>query len=677
MAAAGAFQARLPATGISSDYTDSWPARQGNQRGRMRAARNRPVGAVFSPCAFCENPPTLRRHTAMPASYRNHTDLPSGKRDDLKTLHSLVPYLWAYRGRVLIALGALILAKVATVAVPLVLKHIVDALDASKVEQIALPIVFLVAYGLLRLASSSFNEMRDAVFARVRHGAMRDMSHTVVRHLHRLSLRFHLERKTGAITRDLERGTRSVSSLLNYMVFSVLPTLVEVGLIAIILLVNYSVWFAVVTFATVAIYIGFTMKITEWRMKYRVEMNRADSQANSEAIDSLINYETVKYFGNERYELERYDRTLGEWEEAAVKSQTSLSALNIGQGAIIAVGVTAIMIMAARGVVTGAMSLGDLVLVNAFMIQMFIPLNFLGVVYSQLKHALSDMDRMFTLLEESPEIQDRPGAEPLPEGDGSVRFEHVSFHYSEDRPILEDVDFHIPPGQKVAVVGPSGAGKSTLARLLFRFYDVSSGRVLVNGRDVRDVTQESLRAAIGIVPQDTVLFNDTIYYNIAYARPHAPREEVVRAARMAHIHEFIESLPKGYDTLVGERGLKLSGGEKQRVAIARTILKNPRVLIFDEATSSLDSQSEQAILEALREVAAQHTTLVIAHRLSTIVDADRILVMERGRIVEGGDHRSLLAQRGIYAHLWELQQEERRRLEGDGERKDSERIASG
>ncbi len=610
----------------------------------------------------------------MTASYRNHTDLPSQQRDDFNTLRSLAPYLWQYRGRVVAALAALIVAKLATVAVPLALKHIVDALDASKAQHIALPVVFLVAYGVLRLASSSFNEIRDSLFARVRHGAMRNMSHKVVGHLHRLSLRFHLERKTGAITRDLERGTRSVSALLNYMVFSVVPTLLEVGLISVILLTKYSAWFAVITFATVVVYIAFTMKITEWRMSYRVEMNNADSLANNQAVDSLINYETVKYFGNERFELDRYNRTLRRWEDAAVKSQTSLSALNIGQGAIIAIGVTAIMFLAARGVVTGTMSLGDLVLVNAFMIQMFIPLNFLGVVYSQLKHALSDMERMFRLLEETPEIQDAADAHALEVGNGAVRFEHVDFHYQGDRPILRDVNFEIPPGSKLAVVGPSGAGKSTLARLLFRFYDVSAGRILINGQDVRRVTQESLRAAIGIVPQDTVLFNDTIFHNIAYAKPDATREQVEEAARLAHIHGFIESLPKGYETLVGERGLKLSGGEKQRVAIARTVLKRPRILIFDEATSSLDSESEQAILGALRDVAADHTTLVIAHRLSTIVDADRILVLDDGRIMEEGDHHSLLHRGGIYARLWDLQQEERRRL---GHETEDTRLISG
>jgi ABC-type transport system involved in Fe-S cluster assembly fused permease/ATPase subunit len=595
------------------------------------------------------------------SAYRNHTELPADSRHDLHTLRSLLPYLWDYRGRVGTALLALVLAKGATVAVPLALKHIVDGLDASKQDHITLPIVFLVAYGVLRLAGSMFNEVRDSVFARVRHGAMHNMSHKVVSHLHNLSLRFHLERKTGAITRDLERGTRSVSSMLNYMVFSILPTLVEVALIAAILLVNYSAWFAAITFATVMVYILITVKITQWRMHYRVTMNRLDSEANSQAIDSLINYETVKYFGNERYEMRRYGESLAGWEDAAVKSQTSLSALNITQGGIIAVGVTAIMILASQGVVAGTMSLGDLVLVNSLMIQMFIPLNFLGVVYSQFKHALSDMDRMFQLLDETPEIQDKPNAHALDPGAGGVRFEHVNFGYDPARPILHGVSFEIGPGHKLAVVGPSGAGKSTLARLLFRFYDVNQGRILVNGQDVRNVTQQSLRAAIGIVPQDTVLFNETIYYNIAYARPSATGDEVIRAARLANIDGFIEELPKGYDTVVGERGLKLSGGEKQRVAIARTILKDPPILIFDEATSSLDSRSEQAILKALAEVAAQRTTLVIAHRLSTIIDADRILVMDNGRIVESGTHRELLAHNNLYAHLWELQREERRK----------------
>jgi len=586
------------------------------------------------------------------------TTLPENATTDLKTLRALVPFLWIYRGRVLLALLFLILAKVANVGVPLILKDIVDRLGTSAGNPLVLPLFLLVLYGILRLASSLFNELRDAVFARVRHGTTRSISVKVVEHLHRLSLRYHLERKTGGLSRDIARGTGSVSSLLNYMVFSILPTLVEITLIAAILLSRYSIWFAVVTFISVVTYIAFTMKITEWRMKYRVSMNAQDSLASTQAIDSLLNYETVKYFGNEAYELRRYDHSLQGWESAAVKSQTSLSVLNIGQSLIIASGVTVIMILAARGVVAGTMTLGDLVLVNAFLLQLFIPLNFLGVVYSQLRHALADMQLMFDVVERAPEITDRPDARELEVGAAEVRFEDVSFAYEHERPILHDVSFTIPPGRKVAVVGPSGAGKSTLARLLFRFYEVSSGRILINGQDISRVSQASLRQAIGIVPQDTVLFNESLYYNIAYARPTATREEIEQAARLASIHDFIMSLPRDYDTVVGERGLKLSGGEKQRVAIARTILKNPKILVFDEATSSLDSHSEQQILEALRNVAAHHTTLAIAHRLSTIVDADHILVMDAGRVIEQGTHKALLAEAGFYARLWTLQQEE-------------------
>lgn len=587
-----------------------------------------------------------------------HTELPASGRNDWKTLRALTPFLWSYRGRVVLALGFLVLSKVANVGVPLLLKEIVDALDVNGHAQLVLPLSLLLGYGALRLASSLFNELRDSVFARVRHGAMRQVSTRVLEHLHRLSLRYHLERKTGGISRDIERGTRSVSSLLNYMVFSILPTLVEVTLIAGILLGKYSVWFAVITFGAVISYIYFTFRITEWRMRYRVHMNAMDSKANTQAIDSLINYETVKYFGNEQHELRRYNHSLEEWEDAAVKSQTSLSALNIGQSAIIATGVTALMILAARGVVGGSLTLGDLVLINAFLLQLFIPLNFLGVVYSQLKHAIADMQLMFDVLERRPEIQDQENAPDLDVGSGEVRFDRVNFAYDPERPILHDVSFTIPPGHKIAVVGPSGAGKSTLARLLFRFYDVQSGRILINGQDVRSVTQRSLRNAIGIVPQDTVLFNDTLRYNIAYARPGADQAAIEHAARAANIHDFIVSLPKGYDSVVGERGLKLSGGEKQRVAIARAVLKDPRILVFDEATSSLDSQSEQVILDTLRAAAQHHTTLVIAHRLSTVIDADEILVMEAGRIVERGSHQQLLRQPGVYARLWELQKQE-------------------
>ena len=589
------------------------------------------------------------------------TTLPGTAGNDLKTLRALAPFLWNYRGRVLLALGFLVLAKVANVGIPLVLKDIVDALDINGHKELLLPLSFLLMYGLLRLASSLFNELRDAVFARVRHGAMRSVSLKVLEHLHRLSLRFHLERKTGGLSRDIDRGTRSVSSLMNYMVFSILPTLVEITLVAFILLSRYDAWFAIVTFLAVITYIIFTMTVTEWRMKYRIAMNKHDSIANTQAVDSLLNYETVKYFGNENHELSRYGESLKEWESQAVKSQTSLSALNFGQSVIIAVGVTVIMIMAAQGVVDGNMTLGDLVLVNAFLLQLFIPLNFLGIVYSQLKHALTDMHLMFDVLNKEPEITDRPDARPLDPGDGEIRFEHVSFAYEQDRPILHDINFTVATGQKVAVVGPSGAGKSTLARLLFRFYETGSGRILINNQDISRVTQDSLRSSIGIVPQDTVLFNESLFYNIGYARPSASRDEIEQAAQVANIHRFIEGLPQGYDTIVGERGLKLSGGEKQRVAIARAVLKNPRILVFDEATSSLDSHSEQAILVALREAAAHHTSLVIAHRLSTIVDADYILVMEAGRIIESGVHQSLLAEGGTYARLWALQQKESHR----------------
>ncbi len=585
-----------------------------------------------------------------------------GDRRDWHNLRAMLPFLWVYRGRALLALGSLILAKAATVGVPLVLKEIVDGLEASEQSTLVLPLFLLLAYGILRLAGSLFNELRDAVFARVRYHAMRRLSNKVLRHLHSLALRFHLERRTGAISRDLERGTRSVSSILNYMVFSILPMLVEFSLVAVILISRYDPVFTLVTFGTVAFYIAFTLAITEWRMEYRHLMNKLDSESNSQAVDSLINYETVKYFGNEQLELNRFDDTLSSWEAAAVKSQTSMSLLNFGQGAIIAVGVTIVMYFAAAGVVAGNMSLGDLVLVNAFLLQLFIPLNFLGVVYRQIKYSLADMDLIFKLLEREPEIRDAPTARALVLKQGEVRFADVDFAYQRDRQILHGVSFTIRPGEKIAVVGHSGAGKSTLARLLFRFYDVSSGAILIDGQDIRGVTQDSLRAAIGVVPQDSVLFNDSIYYNLSYGRPDASRAEVREAAQMAHIRDFIESLPNGYDTVVGERGLKLSGGEKQRVAIARAILKRPRILVFDEATSSLDTKTEQAIQETLKEVAENHTTLVIAHRLSTVVDADRILVMDGGRIVEQGGHQELLERAGIYRHMWRLQQEDNRRL---------------
>ena len=578
-------------------------------------------------------------------------------RGDWNTIRTLLPYLLEFKGRVAFALTLLILAKLANVAVPLVLKEIVDAMNKPK-AMLMVPVFIVVGYGTLRLFSTLFGEFRDAVFAKVTQRAIRRVALKLFVHLHNLSLRFHLERQTGGVSRDIERGTKGISFLLNFMLFNILPTLLEIVLVAAILFSKYSPWFAVITFATLAVYIVFTLFITEWRMVFRRTMNDMDSKANTRAIDSLLNYETVKYFGNEGYEARRYDEHLAKWETAAVKNQTSMVTLNAGQSAIIGVGITSLMLLAADGVVKGTMTLGDLVLVNVFMLQLSVPLHFLGFVYREIKHALADMERMFRLLGEHREIEDAPDAVPLKLEQAAVRFEQAGFSYDPERQILFDVSFDIPAGHTVAVVGASGAGKSTLSRLLFRFYDVSAGRILIDGQDIRKVTQASLRAAIGIVPQDTVLFNDSIYYNIAYGRPKATREEVLQAARSAHIHDFIESLPQGYDTMVGERGLKLSGGEKQRVAIARAILKNPAILIFDEATSALDSKSEKAIQGELRSVARDRTTLVIAHRLSTIVDAQEILVMDKGRIVERGTHRDLLAQQGVYAQMWALQQQE-------------------
>ncbi len=588
-----------------------------------------------------------------------YTESPRQQRRDWTNIRALLPYLWEYRGRVLAALGCLVLAKIANIGVPLTLKQIVDSLDASHQAAVALPTALLLAYGALKLGNALFGELRDVLFARVRYRAMRRLTVRTLAHLHELSLRFHLERKTGAISRDLERGARSLSTLLNYLAFSILPVAVEFLLAAMLLLGRYPAAFTLIIFGSVAAYVAFTLAITNWRMEHRHLMNRLESQASNEAIDSLINYETVKYFGNENWELRRCDATLAAWENSAVLSQTSMSALNFGQGAIIAAGATLIMFVAAGRVAAGQMTLGDLVLVNALLLQLFIPLNFLGIVYRQIKYALADMDDLVRLLGRTPEIRDATDAVELAVTRGELRFEQVNFGYQPDRQILFDVSFSVPPGRKLAVVGASGAGKSTLARLLFRFYDVTGGRILIDGQDIRDVTQPSLRAAIGIVPQDTVLFNDTLYYNLAYARPEASREEIATAARMAQLHDFIAALPAGYETLVGERGLKLSGGEKQRVAIARAILKRPRILIFDEATSALDSKSEQAILQALRAVAAEHTTLVIAHRLSTIVDADQILVLDHGRVREQGTHRELLQQDGLYAQMWALQQRER------------------
>ncbi|MGL4185840.1 MAG: ABCB family ABC transporter ATP-binding protein/permease [Thiotrichaceae bacterium] len=583
------------------------------------------------------------------------TERVSTERRDWRNLKSVLPFLWEYRGRALFALLCLIASKVAMVGVPVVLKDLVDALQATPAKVVVLPVSLLMAYGALRLASSVFNELRDTVFARVRYHAMRKMSVQVLEHLHQLSLRFHLERKTGAISRDLERGTASVSTLMNFMVFSIIPIAVEFGLVAFMLLKNYAPIFALVTFITVGVYVYFTIKITEWRMDHRHEMNRLDSQSSNQAVDSLINYETVKYFNNEELELKRYDQTLAEWENVAVKSQTSMSLLNFGQASIISIGVTVIMFLAAHSVVQGSISIGDLVMVNAFMLQLFLPLGSLGIIYRQMKYTLADMDMVFRLLETPQEVKDSPAAKDLVVKQANISFEQVAFAYQNERPILRNISFNIAAGHKVAIVGHSGAGKSTISRLLYRFYDITGGRILIDGQDISQVTQSSLRKAIGIVPQDTVLFNDTIRYNLQYGNLQASQAELEQAADMAHIRHFIESLPDGWDTLVGERGLKLSGGEKQRVAIARAILKQPPILIFDEATSSLDSATEQAIQQTLREVAGQHTTLMIAHRLSTIVDADQILVMDKGQVVEQGTHTELLAHDGIYKHMWELQ----------------------
>lgn len=578
-------------------------------------------------------------------------------RSNLKTIATLLPYLLEFKGRVIIALSLLTLAKLANVSVPLVLKEIVDALDSSRAE-LVLPVFLLLGYGALRLSSTLFGELRDAIFAKVTQRAIRRVANRVFLHLHSLSLRFHLERQTGGVSRDIERGTRGISFLMNFMLFNILPTLLEIGLVMIILISQYDIWIAIITFTTLIAYIALTLIVTEWRMIFRRTMNTMDSKANTQAIDSLLNYETVKYFGNENWEAQRYDIHLQSWEKAAIRNQVSLATLNAGQSGIIAIGMTLLMFFAADKVIEGSMTLGDLVLINAIMLQLYMPLHFLGFVYREIKHALADMEQMFLLLNENREIQDKPDAQKLEVKNASVRFDHVNFSYEPNRQILFDISFDIPAGQNIAVVGHSGSGKSTLARLLFRFYDVQSGSITIDQQDIRDVTQKSLRAALGIVPQDTVLFNDTIYHNIAYGQPDATEQAIYSSADSAHIHDFIESLPKKYETIVGERGLKLSGGEKQRVAIARTILKNPAILIFDEATSALDSQSEKRIQTELKRIAQNRTTLTIAHRLSTIADADQILVMDQGRIVERGTHLKLLATGEIYTKMWELQQQE-------------------
>lgn len=613
-------------------------------------------------------------------------DLRTAGRSDWQTLRSLFPYLWAWKGRVAIALGCLVAAKMANVGVPIVLKSIIDWLapmasgtpmasgspvgpliqsgplsDHPVVLAMAVPAALLVSYGLLRLATSLFTELREFVFAKVTQRAVRTVSLQVFGHLHALSLRFHLDRQTGGLTRDVERGSRGISTLVSYTLYSILPTLVEVLLVLGWLGTHYEAWFAGITVVALTTYIVWTVTVTNWRTHFRREMNDLDSKANTRAIDSLLNYETVKYFGNEAFEANRYDESLQRWERAAVRSQTSLSLLNTGQSAIIATAVTMMVWRATVGVVEGRMSLGDLVLVNAFMIQLYIPLNFLGVLYREIKQSLTDIEKMFGMLDANREVDDVPGAPALRLAQSGaalgpeVRFENVSFSYQPDRQILRAISFVIAPGTTVAVVGSSGAGKSTLARLLYRFYDVSEGQITIDGQDLRQVTQASLRAAIGIVPQDTVLFNDSIAYNIAYGRPGATQGQIEAAARSAQLHDFIARLPQGYDTPVGERGLKLSGGEKQRVAIARMLLKDPPILVLDEATSALDSSNEQAIQQALREASARRTTLVIAHRLSTVVDANWIIVLEDGQIVQQGTHEALLIQGGRYSELWAMQ----------------------
>jgi len=587
-------------------------------------------------------------------------DTPVNPRSDSATLQRLFPYLWQYKWRVMAALSFMVGAKLANVGVPLLLKELIDTMSFKPSDPTAVlvvPVSLLLVYGVLRLSVSAFTELRELVFAKATQGAARQIALETFQHLHGLSLRFHLERQTGGMTRDIERGVRGIESLISYSLYSIVPTLIEVALVLTILAVKFDVWFAGITLLALAIYIVFTVSVTEWRTHFRRLANEYDSAAHTKAVDSLLNYETVKYFSNEGFEAKRYDTSLDQLRRARLKSQTSLSLLNTGQQLIIAIALVTMLWRATVGVVEGRMTLGDLVMINAFMIQLYIPLNFLGVLYREIKQSLTDLDRMFSLLEKEREVADAPGAPDLQvSGPPTVRFDSVVFAYEPARPILHGISFEIPAGKTVAVVGPSGSGKSTLARLLFRFYDVGSGHITIDGQDIRRVTQHSVRRALGIVPQDTVLFNDTVRYNIRYGRTDATEQEVEQAARAAHIHDFIAATPKGYDTMVGERGLKLSGGEKQRVAIARTLLKSPPIVIFDEATSALDSANERAIQGELQSAAHNKTTLVIAHRLSTVVDAHEILVLDAGRIVERGSHAALLALNGRYAQMWALQQ---------------------
>jgi ATP-binding cassette, subfamily B, heavy metal transporter len=584
-------------------------------------------------------------------------EAPHSNRRDLKNLVKLSTYLWEYRGRVLIALGLLLAAKFATVAVPLVLKEIINTLDAESVQQqiLTVAIGLVAAYGALRLASAAFKELRDSLFARVRYRAMHKLSSSVLAKLHGLSLAYHLERRTGSISSDLNRGTNSLSSIVNLLVFNIIPTIVEFTLVAAILFGGYGWQYTAVVGTTVVVYVVFTLMFSGWRMQFRHEMNRLESQANGRAVDSLLNYETVKYFNNEPLEQRAYEDYLEDWSDAGVKSQVTMSTLNFGQTAIVTIGVTIIMMIAAKEVTTDVITLGDIVLINALMLQLFVPLNALGVVYRGLQYALADMDLIIKLLEKTPEIEDKPDAQVLVIKQAGLEFNDVHFSYLPERPILKGVTFSVEPGQKVAVVGPSGSGKSTLSRLLFRFYDVDGGSIKVDGVDVRDCTQSSLRTQLGVVPQDTVMFNESLKYNLQYAKNDASFDDVKAAAKAANLDRFIEQLPGGYDTIVGERGLKLSGGEKQRVAIARVMLKAPPIIVFDEATSSLDTQTEKAILDGLNAVAERATSLVIAHRLSTVIDADQILVLEDGRIVERGTHNQLLDNDGLYAKLWNMQ----------------------